>query len=139
MRKVQEYFYTRSCAQFILPLKREKLLFKKRVENKMSKLLKNTTSYHDELMVSLKNPDEAMVYLRVALDEYQNDNDFQPLLLALRNVAESRGGLSELAKKTNLNRQSLYKTLSKVGNPRLDTLGLILKELGFHLSLELAA
>ena len=105
----------------------------------MSKLSKNTTSYHDELMVSLKDSDEAMVYLRVALDEYQNDNDFQALLLALRNVAESRGGLNELAKKTKLNRQSLYKTLSEVGNPRLDTLGLILKALGFHLSLELAA
>ena len=56
--------------------------------------------------------------------------------MALRNVAQALGGIGELAKKTHLNRQHLYKTLSRKGNPRLETVGLLLKGLGFHLSIE---
>ena len=52
------------------------------------------------------------------------------------NVVIAKGGLGELAKQSHLNRQSLYQTLSSKGNPRLMTLGKILKVLGFHLSIE---
>jgi probable addiction module antidote protein len=37
-------------------------------------------------------------------------------LLALRNVAEARG-MTKLAARSKLNRESLYKMLSKRGNP----------------------
>ncbi len=100
------------------------------------KLLKNTRSYHDEFIEALLDPKEAFIYLQVALEEYQEDNNAELLLVALRNVAEARGGISKLAKTTHLNRQSLYKILSKLGNPRLDTFGLILHGLGFHLSIQ---
>ena len=100
-------------------------------------LLKNTASYHDEFIESLKKPDEAFGYLQVALEEYQEDNDVEALLVALRNIAMAQGGMTELAKKTHLNRQSLYNILSKKGNPRLDTFGLILNGLGFKLSIAL--
>jgi len=50
-------------------------------------------------------------------------------------VAEVRGGIGELAKKTNINRQHLYRTLSRRGNPRLDTLKDVLHGLGFRLSI----
>jgi len=36
----------------------------------------------------------------------------------------------------HLNRESLYKTLSSKGNPRFQTMGLLLKGLGFHLVIE---
>ena len=101
-----------------------------------SKLSKLTKSYHDELIESLRDPDQAFAYLQVALEEYQEDNDADALLIALRNVAEARGGITQLAKKTSLNRQNLYKALAKSGNPRLDTFGLILKGLGFHLAIQ---
>lgn len=98
-------------------------------------LLKNTTSYHDDLIASLKNPDEAYSYLQVAVEEYQEDNDAEALLVALRNVALAQGGMTKLAQKTHLNRQNLYKILSQKGNPRLDTFGIVLKGLGFKLSI----
>lgn len=98
-------------------------------------LLKNTSSYHDEFIESLKNPEEAFGYLQVAMEEYQEDNDAEALLVALRNVAAAQGGITKLAKKTHLNRQNLYNILSKNGNPRLDTFGLILKGLGFKLAI----
>jgi len=54
-----------------------------------SKILKNTTNYHDELIESLKNSKEANLYLGAALEEYQTDNDMKAFLIALRNVAEA--------------------------------------------------
>ena len=98
-------------------------------------ILKNTASYHDEFVESLKNPEEAFGYLQVAIEEYQEDGDSEALLVALRNVALAQGGIAKLAKKTHLNRQNLYNILSKKGNPRLDTFGTILKGLGFKLAI----
>ncbi len=98
-------------------------------------ILKNTTSYHDEFIDSLKDSEEAFGYLQVALEEYQIDNDAEALLVALRNVALAQGGITKLARKTHLNRQNLYNILSKRGNPRLDTFGTILNGLGFKLAI----
>lgn len=103
------------------------------------KMLKNTIDYHQQLIESLKDPNEAYGYLQACLEEYQEDNNTEALLVALRNVADAQGGMSKLARKTELNRQNLYKILSKEGNPRLDNFGLILKELGFKLSIEKGA
>ena len=101
-----------------------------------SKILKNTASYHDELIESLKNSKEANLYLRIAMEEYQEDGDTEALLVALRNITEARGGMGQLARKTHLNRQNLYQVLSKNGNPTLDTFGLILRGLGFKLAIQ---
>ena len=98
------------------------------------RLLERTKDYRDNLIKTLKDPDESSAYLQVALEEYQEDGNSEVLLIALRNVTEARGGIAKLAQKTHLNRQNLYKTLSKTGNPRLDTFGLVLKGVGFHLS-----
>ena len=99
-------------------------------------IIENTVSYHDYLISSLKDPNEAYGYLQVAVEEYQVDNDAEALLIALRNIAEAQGGMTELARKTHLNRQNLYSILSKKGNPRLDTFGILLKGLGFKLTIE---
>ena len=99
-------------------------------------VIKNTASYHDAFIASLKDPHEAYGYLQIAIEEYQLDNDAEALLIALRNITDAQGGMTELARKTHLNRQNLYNILSKKGNPRLDTFGLILKGLGFKLTIE---
>lgn len=87
------------------------------------------------MISSLKKPKEANLYLRIAMEEFQEDGDTEALLIALRNIAEAKGGMTKLAKKTHLNRQSLYHVLSEKGNPTLDTFGLILKGLGYRLSI----
>jgi len=61
------------------------------------------------------------------------DDDPRVFLLALRNVAQARG-FSEVAAKSSLNRESLYKALSKRGNPSLRSLGALLEGLGFRLA-----
>lgn len=98
-------------------------------------ILKHTESYHDDLIQTLKDPKEAFGYLQVAMEEYQEDNDTEALFIALRNVTLAQGGVAKLANKTHLNRQNLYNILSKKGNPKLDTFGLILRGLGFKLAI----
>ncbi len=94
------------------------------------------SNYEDWLITSLKNKKEAAAYLQASLEAYQEDSNNESLLLALRHVAEAQGGIAALAEKTQLNRESLYKTLSSRGNPKLQTLGLLLNALGFQLSVK---
>lgn len=99
-------------------------------------LAKNTLDYQEELIKSLRDPEQAISYLKVALEEYEQDGDSEFFLLALRNIAEAQGGISALARKTHLNRQNLYRALSGKGNPTFLTLEAIMHGLGFRLSVE---
>lgn len=101
-------------------------------------IIKNTSDYQTSLLQSLTDKDEAVAYLKVALEEYEDDHDAEVFMLALRNVAQARGGISQLSEKTKLNREHLYRILSKRGNPRLITLDTVLRGLGFKLSIEAA-
>ena len=80
----------------------------------------------------LHSPEEAAEYLNAAIE------DGQPavMLKALRNVADSTGGMSHLSRETGLTRESLYKALSKDGNPRLSSLDVILRAMGLQLNIQ---
>jgi probable addiction module antidote protein len=84
------------------------------------------------LINSLKNPKEAEGYLNAALE----DDDPRIFLLALRDVAEAHGGMSKIARTCKLNRESLYRMLSKKGNPSLESLSKLLSGMGFRLAVE---
>ncbi|MGE3556346.1 MAG: addiction module antidote protein [Candidatus Obscuribacterales bacterium] len=86
-------------------------------------------SYKDHLIESLKDPKEAMAYLKAALE----DEDGHVFLLALRDVTEAQGSMSWLSGTTDLNRESLYRTLSVRGNPRLSSLRSVLEACGLNL------
>lgn len=100
---------------------------------KKTRTLKNFQEHHIEL---LKNTTRAKTYLRVALEEYENDKNLEAFLLALRDVADAQGGLTKLAERTRLNRQNLYKALSGHADPKLETIGTILHGLGFRLTVQ---
>lgn len=102
------------------------------------KNIRDLPRYEDWLIDSLKNKKEAGAYLQAALEEYQTDGNTEALLLAFRHVAMARGGIAELAKKAELSRETLYRTLSKKGNPKLQTLGKILRGLGFSFKIKYA-
>lgn len=77
----------------------------------------------------LRDPETAAAYLSIAAKE----DDPGAFLLALRNVTEAMGGVSKIAARTGLNRQQLYRTLSKEGNPELRSLTKILDASGLQL------
>jgi probable addiction module antidote protein len=93
---------------------------------------KRTKKYEDSLMESLQIPEEAAAYLNAHLDEEDSEEMF---LLALRDVAKAHG-FSEVAEQADLGRESLYKALSKDGNPKLSTLKSLLKVVGLKLAVE---
>lgn len=82
------------------------------------------------LLAWLKNTENAAAYVEVAIEE--GDPAF--ILQALRDVAEAHGGVARIAEKTGLNREALYRTLSKRGNPQLKSLTAILDATGLRLS-----
>lgn len=65
-----------------------------------------------------------------------DDGDARAVPVALRTVAEAVGGMAALARKTGLSRETLYRTLSARGNPRLDTLAAILAAFGLRLTVQ---
>jgi len=93
--------------------------------------MKKTRDYHETLIKSLKDPPEAAEYLDAALEQ----GDREMFLVALRNVAEARGGLSQLARTARLNRSNLHRLLSKNGNPEVQTLAEILHAFGLRLAI----
>lgn len=94
-----------------------------------------TESYDVLLREILKDEDRALAYLDAALEE----DDPRLFLIALRNVAQARGGVGRIARRAGLNRESLYRALSTKGNPSVQTLAAILGALGARLSVEKVA
>ncbi len=92
--------------------------------------MRKSNAYQADLIKNLRDARGAQEYLIAALDE----NDQGLFLLALRNVAEARGGVTSLAEKTKLNRESLYRTISERGNPEFRSLNALLHALGFRLA-----
>ena len=90
--------------------------------------------FKEALLEDLKDLQYAQTYLSVALEEYEQDKDVSSFLTALRDVVEAKGGITKLAEKTHLNRQSLYKSLSAEGDPKLNTVETVLHGLGYRLS-----
>ena len=77
----------------------------------------------------LRNAATAAAYLSYTAAS----DDPADFLYALRRVAEAHGGIGRIAKRANLNRQQLYKTLSGAGNPEYRTLFAILRAVGYVL------
>jgi len=89
-------------------------------------------SYRDDLLQQLKDPVEAAAYLDAALE----GGDRSAFLLAVKDVADANGGVTEIAKTAHLNRETLYRTLSDKGNPKLTSLDSILHAVGLRLAIE---
>ncbi|MFY9791860.1 MAG: addiction module antidote protein [Candidatus Sulfotelmatobacter sp.] len=94
-----------------------------------------TSEWHDEVMRRRlrENPEFAAEYLKAALEDAEEP---RVLLIALRRIAEARGGIAKVAKAAGIERESLYRALSAKGNPRLSTLVAVTKAVGLKLTVE---
>ncbi len=88
-------------------------------------------SYKEHLLKQLRDPKEAAAYLNAAI----YDEDPHVFLLALRDIAEAKGGMGWLADEADLNRENLYRTLSLKGNPRFFNLLAVLDAVGLEFSI----
>ena len=77
----------------------------------------------------LKDAEFAADFLNAASE----DDDPATYPSALRKVVDARGGMATIAEKKELSRETLYRTLSKRGNPTIKTLVRILKATGLKI------
>lgn len=89
---------------------------------------------HDEAMAELFKDDPA--FAAEYLSQLLQDGEPADLLVALRQMAQAKGGVRAVAKEAELNANQLYRTLSAQGNPELRSLSSILKALGLRLAIQ---
>lgn len=95
-----------------------------------------TSASHDEAIIRRirKDPEFAAEYVKAALEDTEEP---VVLLIALRHLAQARG-IAKVAKAAGIERESLYRALSRRGNPRLSTLVAVTKAIGLKLTVEAA-
>jgi probable addiction module antidote protein len=91
-------------------------------------------SHEDSVIERLRQePAFAAAYLKAAIDE---TDEPRVLLIALRRIAQARGGISKVARRAGIERESLHRALSGRGNPRFSTLSAVAKAVGLRLTVE---
>lgn len=98
--------------------------------------MRNYRKFKDYHIEQLRDPEDAKIYLSVALEDFEKNEDTDAFLLAVRDVVEAQGGMSKLAERVRLTDEGLHQVLSENGNPQLNTMRKILHELGFKFSIE---
>ena len=81
----------------------------------------------------LNSPDAIAAYLEAVFE----DGDPSLIAAALGDIARAKG-MTEIAKAAGVTRDTLYKSLTKDGDPRLSTLLGVTKALGLKIQLEAA-
>ncbi|EMV7406953.1 DNA-binding protein [Enterobacter soli] len=91
---------------------------------------------HDDAMVQLlkDSPDFAPVYLHQAFIEIDEPGGYEAFMLALRHVIEASGGMTLIAKRAGISRESLYKSLSPNGNPSFKRIAEVASATGYPIS-----
>ena len=64
------------------------------------------------------------------------EDDMPEIFLDALRLISRASGMKKISDHTKLNREQLYKTISKKGNPTLNSLVAVLDALGYRLSLE---
>jgi probable addiction module antidote protein len=88
-----------------------------------------TVKYQKVLDRKLSDPELAAEYLNACYDE-----GAEAFLMGLRDVVEAQGGVGRAAQLSKLNRESLYRLVSRKGNPRLSSLQSVLSTLGLRIT-----
>lgn len=106
---------------------------RKTTKNKTGKN-KNRFSRYD-VAEHLRTPKEMAAYLAAYLEEAPEDA--AGISRALGDIARAKG-MSEVAKKAGLSRESLYRALSAEGNPSFATVLKVIRALGVRLDAQAA-
>jgi probable addiction module antidote protein len=83
-----------------------------------------------DVVDSLRTPEEMAAYLEACIEIADGDAAF--IAKALGDIARSKG-MSEVARRTGLSRESLYKALSGDRSPSFDTVLKVIAALGLTL------
>ncbi|UEM05477.1 putative addiction module antidote protein [Skermanella rosea] len=82
-----------------------------------------------DIVDSLTNEERIAAYLEAVLE----DGDPELVAAALGDIARAKG-MTDIARRTGLGRQSLYKALAPGGNPEFATVLKVIRSLGLRLT-----
>jgi probable addiction module antidote protein len=103
------------------------------MRKKRSKAIRKTKTLAYDIADQLRTADERAAYLDAWLSEAPDDA--AGIARALGDIARAKG-MSSVAREAGLSRESLYKALSKEGNPSFATILKVAKALGVRLHAE---
>ena len=95
----------------------------------MGKITFSDWNFSDEI----KTKEDVAGTLEAVIELAIQENDPEYLFKAIGDIARSKG-MAQLARELNLDRASLYKSLSPAGNPSFFTIAKVMDNLGFQLS-----
>ena len=98
--------------------------------------MRKMRTWRECLIEQLADRKSAIAYLQAILEDYQIYKNCTVVRRSLLTVAEAQGGISELAKRVGMDPQILSKMISNKDIPLIDTLGIVLKGLGYQLSIQ---
>ena len=90
------------------------------------------------LVEQLKEQGDVSGFLDAVIEEYHIHGNLATVQLALQYVVEAQGGISELAKKIDIEPHLLSEVLDSTKTPKVDTLRTVLNALGCQLSAPLS-
>jgi probable addiction module antidote protein len=88
-------------------------------------------TYEWDMADNINTKEEVYAYLEAAFEE----NDPETIFDVIGAIARSKG-MAQIARELNLNRESLYRSLSQDGNPSFSTVVKVLDNLGYQLSVK---
>jgi DNA-binding phage protein len=98
--------------------------------------MRKMRTWRECLIEQIADRKSAIAYLKAILEDYQIYKNPAVVQRSLRTVVEAQGGVVELAKQVNMDPQVLSKMLSNEDGPLIDVLGIVLKTLGYQLSIQ---
>ncbi len=98
--------------------------------------MRKLRTLHEFQMEQLADREEAIAYLQVTLEEYQNDGNISFFLDEIQTVVEAQGGILKFAKQMGIESTELSDILSSNDAPQFDLLSNIFHALGCRLSIE---
>lgn len=98
--------------------------------------MRKMRTWRECLIEQIADRKSAIAYLQAILEDYQIYKNPTVVQRSLLTVVEAQGGVIELAKQVNMAPQVLSKMISNEDTPLIETLGIVLKALGYQLSIQ---
>ncbi len=98
--------------------------------------MRKMRTWRECLIEQLADRKSAIAYLQAILEDYQIYKSPAVVQRSLLTVVEAQGGIVELAKRVNMDPQVFSKVVSNEDTPLIEAFGIVLKALGYQLSIQ---
>ena len=98
--------------------------------------MRKMRTWRECLIEQLADRKSAIAYLQAILEDYQIYKSPSVVQRSLLTVVKAQGGIVELAKRVNMDPKVFSKMISNEDIPLIEALGIVLKALGYQLSIQ---